>query len=698
MAIHAPTLRRRQALLLCCATLVGGALAQADTPTQSVTVTGARGPTPTALAGFGDQPSARAPFALSALSEQSMKDLGARTPADLVRWDASVGDAYNAPGYWSQYTVRGFVLDPRFNMRRDGLPISGETLLALDNKQGLQVLKGTSGIQAGTSAPGGLVNLIVKRPAGRVRSAHIAWQDEASQLAHVDVGDTAGAIGWRINAAAEALRPAQDGARGRRHLLAAALDLDAGAAGRFEIEAEVGHQAQPSVPGFSLLGDRIPDAHDVDPRRNLNQQPWSLPVVSDGRTASLRWTRQLAHGWSLRVHGAVQRLRTDDRIAFPFGCSADGRFDRYCTDGSFDLYDFRSDGERRASDALELQLRWAGQAWDASAGVLTTRQRLRTQRQAFNYVGSGHVDGGAVTPADGTPTTENTERDERSVEVFARARARLGADTELWAGLRSSHLDRASRLTDGSQATAYRQQVATPWLALSHRLGPALVYASFGHGAESAVVPNLPGVFANPGQVLPVLRSRQVEAGWKWRVGEHEASAVVFDTCRPATSDILGLRQLDGHARHRGIELGWDARQAAWAWHASAMALSARRHATADASLDGKRPPNVPSLSLRGMASYTLPAWPGLTLQAALSHDGSRAVLPDNSATIGGWTRIDVGARLATQAAGRAVTLRLGIDNLLDRRAWKEAPFQFGHAYLFPLAPRTLRLSAQLAL
>ena len=38
---------------------------------------------------------------------------------------------------------------------------------------------------------------------------------------------------------------------------------------------------------------------------------------------------------------------------------------------------------------------------------------------------------------------------------------------------------------------------------------------------------------------------------------------------------------------------------------------------------------------------------------------------------------------------------RAGVDNLTDRRAWRESPYQFGHAYLFPLAPRTLRLSVQ---
>ena len=31
---------------------------------------------------------------------------------------------------------------------------------------------------------------------------------------------------------------------------------------------------------------------------------------------------------------ATQRLKSDDRIAFPFGCSAEGNYDRFCSDGT----------------------------------------------------------------------------------------------------------------------------------------------------------------------------------------------------------------------------------------------------------------------------------------------------------------------------------------------------------------------------
>ena len=59
----------------------------------------------------------------------------------------------------------------------------------------------------------------------------------------------------------------------------------------------------------------MPDARRVDPDLNLNNQPWSLPVVFEGRTASLRFTQPLGEGWRVRLHAMTQQLKSDDRVA-----------------------------------------------------------------------------------------------------------------------------------------------------------------------------------------------------------------------------------------------------------------------------------------------------------------------------------------------------------------------------------------------
>lgn len=705
-----PCLRRRltQAALLL---MAGPAFAQNPAPAQVITVTGQSAGNSASVAGFGDLPLSRTPLSATVISTRQLQDAGIASLADITRLDAGITDAYNPPGYWSQLAVRGYTLDNRFNYRRDGLPINAETVIAQGNKQALEVIKGTSGLQAGTSAPGGLVNLVVKRPQRDVRQLQLGWQADGSLAAALDIGDRSDSglrAGWRVNASAERLDPPMHNARGGRHLLAGAFEMQPAEGSLIEAEFELSRQRQRSTPGFSLLGSRLPDAEDIDPRTNLNNQPWSLPVVMAGHTASLRYTQALGGGVDFIAHGMTQRLRTDDRIAFPFGCSLENNYDRYCSDGSFDLYDFRSEGERRHSRALDLSLqgqaRLAGLKHRFNIGVLGTAYTARYGRQAYNYVGSGTIDGLAVVPADPTLTDENTHRDERSTELHLQDMVSLHDGLRLWAGLRHTRLQRNSVRTDASRPTANAQRFTTPWVALSQAVSDAgTAYASWGRGVESEVIPNRTR-YVDAGQALPALKSRQVELGYKHTGRSLDWRLAAFDIDRPEWRDIGScsgdascVRRADGTSRHRGVEAEAEWRGSALSLRGSVLALRARREASADAALNGLRPANVPATSIKLQGAYNLAAMPGLAVLAFVSHEGARLVLPDNSVATPGWTRVDLALRYTQRLDDRRrVVWRAGVDNLADQRAWKEAPYQYGHAYLYPLAPRTLHASVGL--
>lgn len=696
------------AAVLCCTS----AVAQ---PEQTVTITGNRTVTMAGIAGFGDVPLARAPFAATVLEASALQDAGIATLGDVTRLDAGLTDAYNAPGYWGQLAVRGFTLDNRFNFRRDGLPVNAETVLPTGNKAALELFKGTSGIQAGTSAPGGLVNLVVKRPTAQALSnASIEWTQPGTVAVSADVSRRHGGFGWRINAGITEFDPATRDSRGQAHLFAAAVSWQLGDAGLLEAEIESSRQRQPSTPGFSLLGDRLPDAEHVDPRLNLNNQAWSLPVVFDGNTGSVRYTHTLSPALQLTAHAMQQRLRTDDRIAFPFGCSAQDDYTRYCSDGSFDFYDFRSEGERRTSSAADLSLQGrhtlAGIEHRWTAGVLSTRYQARYGRQAYNWVGIGTIDGRAVVPADPALTDENTNRDERSTEWRLQDAMAIGPQWQLWAGLRHTRLERESVRTDGSRATDYSQAFTTPWLALVWQATPKLMaYASAGQGIESEVAPGR-ARYTNAGQALPALKSRQTELGLKHRSDDVQWQLALFDIRRPLWSDLLAAtgtasdtcsdadpctRRADGIVRHRGLEgeVEWTA--GPLNLRGSALWLKARREGAADPAANGLKPTNVPEHSVKLQAAWNLRSVPGLALVGFVSREGERMVLPDNSVATDGWTRVDLGLRYGHAAFDTKWVWRIGVDNVGDARAWKESPYQYGHAYLYPQAPRTWRASLQ---
>jgi len=676
-----------------------------DGATQRVTVSAVK---PVAgISGFGQVPLSSLPMQVGVTTAEQFKDLGIRRLSDIARIDVSVGDGYNADGYWDSLSVRGFVLDNRFNYRRDGLPISAETSIPLDNKSRIEVLKGTSGMLSGVGSPGGMVNFVVRRPGdAALREAFVGWRQNGSVLASTDLADRFGdgrAFGLRLNAAYEHLDPQTYDAQGSRYLLALAGDWRINADTLLEAEVENSRRSQPSVPGFSVLGSVVPEPGN--PRINLNNQPWSRSSVFEATTASLRWRQRLDADWSLLAQAATQQLKSDDNIAFPYGCSAEGFYDRYCGDGSYDLYDFRSENERRRSNVVDVALsgtlRTGALSHALTVGVQGNKVDNRFQGQAFNYAGTGNVWGTLFTPPAPDPLSVATSDETRSTELYFRDAIAFDEQTTLWLGLRHTR----QKVNDGSEGTSFSQDYTAPWVSLSHKLqGGMLLYASWGAGYEADVAPNNP-FYVNRGLVLPALRSQQVELGVKGGFDHGEWSVAAFDIKRPVSAafgscdaDDSCTWVRDGKAMHRGAEATLAAQLGAWNIAGGAMALHARREDSADASLNGLRPTNVPAYTLKLQLGYRVAEVPGLELLANGVYESDRIVMPDNSLSIPSITRLDLGLRYQQALGKRTLVWRAAVENVTNQNAWRESPFQFGHSYLFPMTPRTFALSLQASL
>jgi iron complex outermembrane recepter protein len=668
--------------------------------------------------GLGDASLQASPLSASLIDNQQIEALGAKRFADLIKTDASVSDAYNTVGYWDYATVRGFVISNKYNYRRDGLPISAETAIGLDNKASVEILKGTSGIQTGVSAPGGLVNYTVKRPTQTdFRSASLSFNSNGSVMGAADLGGRFGAehiFGYRINAASDRLNHFASNTQGHRQLLALAGDVRLTPDTLLQAELEYAHRSQPSVPGLSVTGNRLPAPNAA---LNLNQQTWSQPVVLDGLTGSLKLEQMINPDWRWIAQMGSQKLRSQDRVAFPYGCSAQELWDRYCADGTFDMYDYRSDHERRSTWASQVQLKGqfsAGTVQHAlGLGVLWTRAQDRLGMQAYNYVGTGSIYTPTPLPADPTLSSQSPQRNERSVEVSAYDAIQWNQALSTWLGLRYTQLNRASVSAAGTDETRYQMGFVTPWLALAYKIQPStLIYASYGQGVESDVAPNLPS-YTNAGKALPALKSKQFELGLKGALGQSETpsqwTAALFQIKQPLYGDVgacAGVatctRQLDGIEKHRGLELGASSPSmtAAQPWQidSSVSVIHAHREsAQINPSLNGLRPTNVPAWIMRLNAHYQLHSVPGLALSAHLSHEGARVAVADNSLKVPHWTRLDLALRYKTSAAHTALNWTLGVDNALNKTHFTESPTQFGHVYLFTSTPRTLRLTVQAA-
>lgn len=716
----------RLGALVIAAWACSGALAQSADPAGLAPVLIGGGALPAeqraGVGGIGDAPLAQTPQSISVIRGDLLRDAGVQSLSGLVRLDPAVGDAYNTVGFIEALQVRGFVLDSVLNYTRDGLPVSNHTPLALENKERIEILRGLSGAQAGTSAPGGLVNYVLKRPtAVPLAEVFVGLSERGTARVHADFGGRFGVdnrFGYRLNVAGEQRNPEPVAAQGQRRF--ASVFLDARLPGRALLEFDLEHSRvrQPSVPGFGLIdtnGDGVADTlpAPISTRINLNNQPWALPFESRATTGSLRFQQALGDRWRYGVRFGQQIIRTDDRIAFPDGCSSapNAVYPGLCGNFDVDLYDFRSENERRTTRALDAfvagEFRTGPVRHDLTVGARRTRYTERyPEFQAYNFVGTTNVFAPVLLPADPTAASRNTQRSLDSDELYLYDAMQIGPAWTLWAGVRHSRIAQSSVRSDGQEATAIGQSFTTPWASLGVRpWNGGFVYASIGQGIELIGVPNRATAFTNPGQALAAGRSRQVELGLRQTLeGGGLLSLTAFQIDRPVFEDIaqgggLSLRTSQTReARHRGLEFAWLGRLAPrWTVQAQAMLLDAEFTRSADAALIGRSPTNVAPLTTSVATTWLVPGMEGLAWTQRVFHAGRKAVTADNAVELPSFWQWDTAVSFTQRTShGTLLTWRAGVDNVLDRRYWREAPTQpWGGTYLFAAMPRTFRVSLQ---
>ena len=216
-----------------------------------------------------------------------MRDAGVQRLADLTRIDPAVSDAYNAEGYWDYLTVRGFVarqplqLPPRrpADQRRDLDPArqQGAHRAAEGHER-------HAGRHQRAGRPGQPRRQAPARRAAALGDARLARARQRARLRSTSsqrFGDRR-----RVRRArqrrAEHLDP--HAARRARQPPPARRSPATGASAPTRWSKP---RSRPAIgrsracPASACSAARVP-AHAIDPRINLNNQPWSLPVVFDG--------------------------------------------------------------------------------------------------------------------------------------------------------------------------------------------------------------------------------------------------------------------------------------------------------------------------------------------------------------------------------------------------------------------------------
>ncbi|OTG55251.1 TonB-dependent siderophore receptor [Acinetobacter sp. ANC 4204] len=644
------------------------------------------------LSGFAQQNLAAIPASINTVTAELIADQHAKTLSDVVKNDASVGDGYAPIGYYANFVMRGFSLNAGSSYLLNGNLLRGEQNVALENKEQVEILKGMSAIQSGMSTPGGVVNYVSKRPKD-VQSLTLEADSHGGSRVATDFGGWLGdnqQFGYRVNAAYEDIHPYVEHADGIRLFGSLALDWKISDRSKLEFDIESQRQKQRSVPGYQLLGgETVPTGVEWD--RLLGYQSWSKPITNESLNTSLKYSYQINDNWSSNLSASQSRVIVDDYSAFAY------TFDQQ---GNYDIYDFRSPDDSYLTNQFKTGLngKFSTGAWQHSLSLeLSHAYKRHTQYDAINeWIGSGNIDHDPITytPTDKALGNHYKSLDSQQTALNLLDQIKLNDAWSVLLGGKLLHLNESAYAADGNNIRETDFNRFLPQLALMYQPWQNThLYASYAKGISDGS--QAPWYANNAYATLAPRHSTQYELGLKQQWQTMLFTAALFDLRQDNQyTNSASNYVTDGEQHNLGLELGLQGRVAENLDMTSTLALTRSRLEDVQANeYAGHQTQNVPKLRFASHVSYQMPQVEGLRLLAGMQYSSSKYANKTGTVKVSGYTVFDAGAAYNFRAYGYENMLRLNVDNLFNKKYWRDAGSFFGDDYLFLGTPRTAQFS-----
>ncbi|TXL68538.1 TonB-dependent siderophore receptor [Zeimonas arvi] len=639
---------------------------------------------------FRDRDVIDVPLSVDVVPAAVIEAQQATTIYEALKNTAGVTRSQLGPTIYSNIAIRGITVENRSNYRMNGsLPVINLIDLPIENKERIEVLKGSSGLYYGLVPPSGIVNLVTRRAGpDPVTTLTLTGNQHGALGIHGDLARRSedGSFGWRVNLADSRQREGIHGFEGSRSFASAALDWRV--TDRWLLKADLEHVRQDSVEQASVR--LLPAVDGVVPIPRL-PNPTKLLTADWARYEAnatnllLRSDYSLSDNWIWTVEvGSAETERprrnfTDIRnYDLVTGAGQAFTFVQCCQD--YDNRMLRTEvlGMFDAGGlSHELTFGWVDNRREQTSGAFTS---FAQPQNLYDPVALA-----APTVTLGAPAPR-TRINDRGLYVH---------DRMSWGNWSGSVGVRWIDYRNVSPTSVYETSETTPAVSVGYRLAPRVnLYASYIEGLEEGG--QAPLSAANPAQVFPAVRTKQREVGAKAEVGGALVQASLFEIDRPSAGidPATNVYSVNGEARYRGLELAASGELTRrLSFYSSTQLLDAEVVRSTSPALVGKRPENTAEFTASLYVDYRVEALPGLSVGAGVFHVGARMVNNLNQGEIGSFTRVDLGAAWRTKFDGRPVVLRANIENLTDRNYWAAA----GAGYLAQGLPRTLRLSAQMA-
>jgi iron complex outermembrane receptor protein len=645
---------------------------------------------------LGERDFMETPFNLTSYTSEAVKNQQARTLADVVASDPSVRTTNPSAGRFEQFSIRGYSLynsDVAYGGLYGVLPTYS---IDMEMAERVDILKGPGALLGGLApngSVGGSVNIEPKRAGDEPTTEFTAMHASSGQLGgHVDIGRRFGddqRFGLRFNGVKQSGDTEWDHQSLERDSAVLGLDLRAE---RVRLSLDLGRQERdvdgPMERVGLNAGVKVPDAEDI--HHNF-AQPWTYSRAKD-TFGALRGEYDLSE--SLMVYAAAGARRGDyDFLRHAVQLTNDaGRF--VVSPRAFQ----REEEVRTATVGLR--------NWFSTGSVgHTLNLSLNRFDMTFDNSGARYANGvsnlfdPATLPEPVTPTAADNPTHTRSVLsslALADTLSFAGDSVLLTLGARLQRVEVDSS-EPGEPDQRYDERATSPALGVVWRTTEALsLYANYMEGLTQGQT--APETASNAGQVFAPYRSKQVEAGIKYDMGNLTSTLSVFRIEKPAYYTENGYLRPDGEQRNQGLELNLFGEPLGGVRIlGGAMLLDAELTRTANGSNDGNRAIGAPILNANLGVEWDLPQVQGLTLTARAIHTGAQYLDPANTQKADAWQRYDLGARYAFAIGETDVTLRASVENVMDKAYWASANVPDGTATGLTLStPRTWLVSATL--